>query len=65
MPENDKVIDMATGEVARFLCHICGFNVPEPDRGCPNFVNHPAHQELPPLGVCVSDVSGVTGKVGG
>jgi len=64
MPENNNVINMATGKKVIYFCHICGFDIEDREKGCPNAVNHPVHQELPPLGVCVSDTSGVVGKVG-
>ena len=61
MSENDSVIDMATGEAVTDLCAVCGFKVT--GIGCPNVTNH-FSAELPPLGVNVSDTSGVAGKVG-
>jgi hypothetical protein len=62
MSENDSVIDMATGEAVTDLCAVCGFKVT--GIGCPNVTNHSATAELPPLGVNISDTSGVAGKVG-
>jgi hypothetical protein len=53
---------MATGEAVTDLCAVCGFKVT--GIGCPNVTNHSAAAELPPLGVNVSDTSGVAGKVG-
>lgn len=57
----EKVINLATGEAVVNLCAVCAFEVT--DGKCPNEVNHSSH-ELPPLGVCVSEKVGSTGKVG-
>ena len=57
----EKVINLATGEVAVNLCGICAFEIV--DEKCPNEVNHASH-ELPPLGVFVAEKVGAKGKAG-
>ena len=65
MPENGKLTEVTLActcgnQIIISLCHVCGFLITDKNV-CPNAVNHPAP---PPLGVCVSDTSGVAGKIG-